>query len=533
MTMGHFLGVMAGASLLTAGMTARAQVSLLSVQRIETSQVLTSTVPVMMVMDGQGNLYVSGQKTGGELFTAKYGPDGSEAWAHSYQGSDTPDDKPVDMVLDADENLCVTAASQGASQDYLTLKFAASGQSVWTNRLDGAGHGGDQPGAMAVDAEGNVYVSGYTYLSSATNAVGVHVFYALTTVSYAPDGTERWRNDYERTSGRRQVHDMILDDTGRVIVSAISTVFADPRSSLDEFIVIALQPDSGMSRQVGVVDLDDGFGLLQSSRLALSPKGEVWVATARRYFPPRLTLTRFDRDLAPQWTQVWTAPHLDPAIGLSGLQVDSFDHAILQAYHGNVDPVTFQDLGLNMNIRKVDGSGIALWSTFIDGAAHQADISTASLVDSSGYSYVAGLSGMADNEYQWMTAKLKPDGSTAWSAPFGDAITNQNLHPLLLALDTRDWLTVIGTAPGLSGAGPDVLKVTYVQLKGSIQRQPAGTFRLEFVRLPGSQFLLQGSDDLFSWTNIMLLKADEAGRMAHDVAGSAGQARGFFRIIPP
>jgi hypothetical protein len=43
-----------------------------------------------------------------------------------------------------------------------SVSFVADGAGVWTNRFDGRGSPSDLPSALAVDGNGNVFVSGYS-----------------------------------------------------------------------------------------------------------------------------------------------------------------------------------------------------------------------------------------------------------------------------------------------------------------------------------------------------------------------------------
>ncbi|MDY6854417.1 MAG: SBBP repeat-containing protein, partial [Thermodesulfobacteriota bacterium] len=59
----------------------------------------------------------------------------------------------------------------------------------WVVRYDGPGNSGDSASAIAVDVDGNVYVTGSSYGDSTSTD--------YCTVSYDSDGNERWVQRYD------------------------------------------------------------------------------------------------------------------------------------------------------------------------------------------------------------------------------------------------------------------------------------------------------------------------------------------------
>jgi hypothetical protein len=66
------------------------------------------------------------------------------------------------MAADTVTNVYVTGYSPGTGtgDDYVTIRYSSAGVPLWTNRYNGPANGQDQPNALAVDAYGNVYVTG-------------------------------------------------------------------------------------------------------------------------------------------------------------------------------------------------------------------------------------------------------------------------------------------------------------------------------------------------------------------------------------
>lgn len=120
--------------------------------------------------DAQGNIYVCGANYNGlnyDYLIVKYNSSGVELWRKTYNGTGNSDDVPSSMALDASGNVFVTGASYGLTSmaDFATLKLnGQNGNIVWTSRYDFSNKydGGTQ---VKLDNQGNVLVCG----SSAQN----------------------------------------------------------------------------------------------------------------------------------------------------------------------------------------------------------------------------------------------------------------------------------------------------------------------------------------------------------------------------
>ncbi len=125
-----------------------------------------------LAVDAAGNAYVTGFSDGGagnyDFATLKYAPEGTEdglgklLWAARYDGEAKGADWARDVAVDAEGGVVVTGSSAGESTgfDFATVKYDTDGNQLWVSRYDGPGHGDDRVKALAVDGGGNVYVTG-------------------------------------------------------------------------------------------------------------------------------------------------------------------------------------------------------------------------------------------------------------------------------------------------------------------------------------------------------------------------------------
>lgn len=122
-------------------------------------------------VDGSDNVYVTGASvsndTSWDYATVKYEPvDGDQQWVSRYDSGINNEDWATALAVDVLGNIYVTGRSvgNGTSWDYATIKYEPiDGDEEWVQRFDSDDLPGaiqDQAEALAVDASGNVYVTG-------------------------------------------------------------------------------------------------------------------------------------------------------------------------------------------------------------------------------------------------------------------------------------------------------------------------------------------------------------------------------------
>ena len=116
--------------------------------------------------------------TASEVASAQF----KEEWVARYNGTGEA------LALDAAGNVYVTGSCFGAdgTYDYATIKYDSNGNELWVARYNGPGNGDDLASALAVDAMGNVYVTGYSSGSVDPSSLN----YA--TIKYDFNGNELW-----------------------------------------------------------------------------------------------------------------------------------------------------------------------------------------------------------------------------------------------------------------------------------------------------------------------------------------------------
>ncbi|MEO0071506.1 MAG: SBBP repeat-containing protein, partial [candidate division WOR-3 bacterium] len=174
-----------------------------------------------IAVDGSGNVYVTGASWGGlnmDYATIKYNSLGVQQWVKRYDGPIKGADEAKAIAVDGSGNVYVTGYSYGSGsvEDYATIKYNSSGDSLWAVRYNGPGNGTDYGQAIAVDGSGNVYVTGYSYGGSTTG-------YDYATIKYNSSGVQQWVKRYNGPgNGTDYGQAMAIDGSGNVYVTGYS-----------------------------------------------------------------------------------------------------------------------------------------------------------------------------------------------------------------------------------------------------------------------------------------------------------------------
>jgi len=169
-----------------------------------------------LAVDTNGNVFVAGYSRGFSFFdyvTLKYSASGLILWTNRYDGTRNQNDYAQDMKVDPAGNIIVTGYSYGTNgYNYVTVAYANSGMPIWTNRwLDRNSYGK----SIAADKNGNLFVTGYSE--------GNLGYYDYATIAYSTAGVALWTNRFDGTFHLDDYAQAVaVDNNGNVFVTGYS-----------------------------------------------------------------------------------------------------------------------------------------------------------------------------------------------------------------------------------------------------------------------------------------------------------------------
>jgi len=377
-----------------------------------------------VAVDANGDLFIGGYTTGSlhgepsvggeDMVLVKYRANGPRQWTR--QTGSTANERVNGIASDGGLNVYMTGWTAGSmhgeslsgTTDFFLVKYNGLGNRLWT-RLHGSS-AGDGPRNLTVDAQGNVYVTGYTW-----NAMDGNSFAGggdLFVTKYDSDGTRLWKRQ-RGTPNWDEGNSVVTDASGNVYVVGVTQGSLDGHSSAgDRDIFIVKYDASGnwqWTRQFGSVEEEVAMDV------TVDGDGNLFLAG-------------------------WTAGAIDE-----------------QANYGNNDAV----------IAKYQPNGARLWirtpGTSADDRAYTVTTGTA------GHAYVSantlGTLGEQGNFGSWVVAVLRYDqdgllqGARQFGTPSSDRVLESATGPM-----NRIYATGATASDLLEGAHIGGLDIFFVEL---------------------------------------------------------------------
>jgi hypothetical protein len=390
-----------------------------------------------IAIDNIGNVYVTGTSRTSvansfDIVTIKYDPLGNQLWSAIFNGSASSLDEARDIAVDKNGNVFVTGytASTGPNYDYITIKYNNSGVQQWANSYNGTGNGYDEAYALAVDTNGNVYVTGGSDVTSqGSNYV---------TIKYNGAGVQQWATSYNGPGNSIDAATQIkLDAQFNVYVSGHSY-----GSGTDLDIATIKYNNAGTQQWVSrfngtlnLFDVPEALHIDNMNNIYVAGSTYGGIATDNDY-----VTIKYDNAGTQQWAKI-----LDGPLNEEDKAFDVLTDANLNVY------VTGRSMGLggtgeNMRTLKYDSSGNLLWQDTYNGPASGYDDAQQMRLGNSGSLYVTGYSAGTATNNDYLTLKYDTaNGNILWEARF-DGPASNNDQAFAMEIDAAESIYVTGTS---------------------------------------------------------------------------------------
>jgi uncharacterized delta-60 repeat protein len=424
-----------------------------------------------VAVDSLGNVYVTGtcfdSGTGFDYVIIKYNSSGVQQWLQKYNGPGNGDDKVHSSALDASGNIYVTGESWGigTNYDYATVKYNSSGIQEWVARYNGPGDSADAVTSLSVDVAGNVYVTG--------ESCGIGTNFDYATIKYNSSGVQQWVARYDGPANDVDFAKAIaVDELGNIYVTGSSRENIGYNFDYATIKYNSSGVQQWANRFNGPTNLDD-----EASCIVLDDSDNVYITGSSRGLYFDFVTIKYNSSGVQQWLSRYNGigAYVDLAYSLA---LDNSGNVYVTG--SSVDTGTNYDYATI----KYNSSGTQQWVAIYSGQGNYDDAAYSIVVDGSGSVYLTGTSWRGyGTDYDYATIKYsQPIGIKKISKDIPDKFSLSQNYP-----NPFNPSTIINYQLPKSG---DVKLIIYDaigrELKTLVnEQQNAGSYRVEF---DGSDF---------------------------------------------
>lgn len=458
--------------------------------------------PIDIAVDNQGGVYVTGNSTSSDFANRDYATvrynaaTGEETWASFYNSSENSSDRATALAVDTLGGVFVTGFSNNSeqtNQDYATIRYdATTGEQSWLSTYDGPrelpNESPDLARDIAIDNQGGVIVTGESYADYGTVrydattgeqvwaqiynvrenlnefAIAVAVdaegnsyvtgirkvgFGWVVTVKYTPSGEELWvaQFSFDRTSG------IAVDNQGGVYVTGVyfnldnfsydyATIRYDAATGEQSWISFYNGPAINFADHVRAIAADSAGGVYVTG------------SSYNEDFTTDYATVRYE---AATGEQTWASRYSGP----EGTSMDSAAAITIDEQGGvyvtGVSAIDSTNTAF-ATVRYEASTGEENWASRYDKAG-SADVATAITTDNAGGIYVTGYSGSADGGFDFTSVRYNAaTGAESWVSNYSGQNSSDD-RAIAIAADTAGGVYVTGTS--IAGNTSDYATLRY------------------------------------------------------------------------
>jgi uncharacterized delta-60 repeat protein len=463
-----------------------------------------------MAVDEDGNVYVTGQSQGISIYddylTIKYDAMGTQIWTVRYNGPGNQDDAAHAIAVDEQGNVYVTGSSWGAgwgNYDWATIKYNSAGAVQWISRYNGPGEGSDACNSIAVDVDGNVYVAGSSY--------GIGTYLDFTTIKYNSAGAQQWIAIYNGPgSSGDEANSIALDDNANIYV----TGYSDENGTGYDYLTIKYD---AAGNQIWMMHYNGpGNGIDRATSLDLNGSGNVYVTGHSYGSGTSEDYATIKYDAAGN--QIWLVRYDGPGSGS-----DEAYSMVVDA-DGNVH-VTGRSVGSGTSYDygtvTYDTYGNQLRVARYNGLGNSNDEARSIVMDVSGNVYVTGFSSGIGTSHDYATISYNSSGVEQWIAIY-NGTGNSADQAWSMAINGSTNVYVTGWSDGQEG-GPYVDYATIKYSGGDIANWMPVVATVLGQPLPQEFALHQNYPNPFNASTILSYQLSVASSVRLQIYDTAGR----------
>lgn len=389
-----------------------------------------------IVTSGVGNVFVSaydsdGSNSHNDFATIGYSGMGVPLWTNHYSAAGGFDNFAAASAVDAAGNVAVTGSSHLGSgpYDWATISYSSNGLPRWTNLFNGFGNGNDGPKAVAVTTNGHIIVTGYT--------LGSNDGGECTTIAFDQAGQLLWANRCGIS-----VASMAADSEGHIFVTGVLgsdfATIAYSAAGVPFWTNYYDGPGHSADAPAAVTVDVDGNVIVTGSSSVLSGAGEDYATI------------KYSGAGTPLWTN-----------RLNGKLFFGRDYpsAVVTDGVGDVIVTGRVQASINYDIAtvKYSSGGIPIWTNFYGSPGNWYDEAMDVAVDSIGNVFVTGYAGGANRDF--VTIAYSPAGAPRWTNLYNGP-ANGSDQAKAIAVDGSGNVYVAGESGNTNGT-PDFATIAY------------------------------------------------------------------------
>jgi hypothetical protein len=353
-----------------------------------------------MALDTNGNIYVTGiiiqPSTSNDIATVKYNTNGVQQWVAIFNSSNNGPDLVSAITTDMSGYIYLTGTNytpQGGNYAFITVKYNTNGVQQWLANYIGP-YGTGESNDIAVDKQGNVYITGYT-INNDPNASRYFI-----TIKYNSSGAQQWVRTYGAAGqfgsyalgGRANT----LDDSANVYVtgniqgggSPYFTTIKYNSNGVQQWVVSELSIYGSGKR----ICLDNSRNVITAGYAQISSQ-------------PYFVTVKYNNNGVNQWV---STIYCGVNATVNGLTTDNSGNV----YIGSTMIITSSHFGIATI--KYNQNGVQQWLQTYTGSGNNGYYGGGLVLDSLSNVYVTGTSTNANNNYDYTTIKYNVNGTQEW-----------------------------------------------------------------------------------------------------------------------